>query len=229
MRTNMTRKDYKTLAYVLKRTNYGEADRILNLITPEGKVAAIAKGVRKEKSKLAGGIEIFSLVELNLHVGRSEFAVVTGSRMKKYYSNLLKDYGRMELAGAILKQTNRLAEHSDSPEYFKIVDRCLNELNDGANENLVKSWFILNTLKVSGEEVNLYRDVNGERLSADARYDWDVGQEAFITHQSGLYGADEIKMLRLMSTADLKTVQKVKSLDDLLTKITDFVSVVSDN
>ncbi len=229
MRTNTTKRDYKTLAYVLKRTNYGEADRILNLITPEGKVTAIAKGVRKEKSKLAGGVEIFSLVELNLHAGRSEFAVVTGSRMKKYYGNLLKDYNRMELAGAILKKTNRLAEHSDSPDYFRIVDQCLKELNDGANESLVKCWFILNTLKASGEEVNLYRDINGDKLSADVRYDWDIGQEAFAMNQNGLYGADEIKMLRLMSTAGLKTVQKVKSLEDLLVKITDFASIVSDN
>ena len=54
-----TRSDIKTLAYVLRRTNYGEADRILNIITPNGKISAIAKGARKEKSKLAGGIEMF--------------------------------------------------------------------------------------------------------------------------------------------------------------------------
>ena len=52
MPTN-TPNDIKTLAYVIRRTNYGEADRIINLITPEGKISAIAKGVRKEKSKLA--------------------------------------------------------------------------------------------------------------------------------------------------------------------------------
>ena len=43
--------DIRTKAYVLRRTNYGEADRILNLITPEGKISVIAKGVLKEKSK----------------------------------------------------------------------------------------------------------------------------------------------------------------------------------
>ena len=53
MRENMAGKDIKTYAYVLRRTNYGEADRILNLITPSGKMTAIAKSVRKEKSKLA--------------------------------------------------------------------------------------------------------------------------------------------------------------------------------
>ena len=46
---NTQNKDVRANAYVLRRTNYGEADRILNLITPFGKMSAIAKGVRKEK------------------------------------------------------------------------------------------------------------------------------------------------------------------------------------
>ena len=94
MSTNM-RNDIKTLAYVLRRTNYGEADRIINLITPEGKMSAIARGVRKEKSKLAGGIEMFSLIELNINRGKSELGVVTSARMLKYYDKLLMDFRRM--------------------------------------------------------------------------------------------------------------------------------------
>lgn len=228
MRTNTTTKDYKTLAYVLKRTNYGEADRILNLITPSGKVAAIAKGVRKEKSKLAGGIEIFSLIELNLHVGKSEFAIVTSSRMIKYYGNILKDYNRMELAGIVLKKINHLAEHSDNPDYYKITDQCLVELNNDTSLELIRNWFAFNVLKASGEEVNLYRDVNGEKLIAGDSYDWEVGQSAFSQSQTGIYGANEIKMMRLMSTASLATVKKVKSCDALMNKITDFIRIAGE-
>ena len=62
--------DVRTLGYVLRRTNYGEADRILNIITRQGKISAIAKGVRKSKSKLAGNIEIFSLIDFNIHQGK---------------------------------------------------------------------------------------------------------------------------------------------------------------
>ena len=81
MRENTQNKDYRTLGFVLRRTNYGEADRILNIITPKGKISAIAKAARKEKSKLAGGIEMFSLTDLNIHQGRSEFAIITGAKM----------------------------------------------------------------------------------------------------------------------------------------------------
>ena len=53
--------DLKTTAIVLKRVNYNESDRIVTFLTPEGRFSTIAKGVRKEKSKLAGGIEMFCL------------------------------------------------------------------------------------------------------------------------------------------------------------------------
>ena len=50
---------YRTEAIILRRTNYGEADRVISLITPDrGKISGIAKGVRKPKSKLAGGLEL---------------------------------------------------------------------------------------------------------------------------------------------------------------------------
>jgi len=60
----------KTKAIVLRRTNYGEADRIIQFITPVGKISAIAKGVRREKSRLAGGIELFQFVRLFLWMAR---------------------------------------------------------------------------------------------------------------------------------------------------------------
>ena len=60
-------KDLRTKAIVLRRTDYGEADRILQLLTPSGKRSVIARGVRKEKSKLAGGIELFSVSDVLIH------------------------------------------------------------------------------------------------------------------------------------------------------------------
>ena len=53
-------------AIVLRRTNYGEADRILQLLTPKGKRSVMAKGARRERSKLAGGIELFALCDVVL-------------------------------------------------------------------------------------------------------------------------------------------------------------------
>lgn len=223
---NMIDKDLKTLAYVLRRTNYGEADRILNLITPQGKIAAMAKGARKEKSKLAGGIEMLSLVELNLHRGKGDFAIVTGAKMKKYYGNILKDYARMELMSVILKRVNAAAEHSDSPDFFRIVDACLKGLDDGTDFDLIKGWFVLNFLKASGEEVNLYRDGDGGKLRENGRYDWDVGQMVFVLSQHGQYAANEIKMLRLMTNTELAILKRVRVSEESMGRVMDFIRLM---
>jgi DNA repair protein RecO (recombination protein O) len=68
----------KTEAVVLRSLRYGEADRILHLYTPgRGRVGAIAKGVRRTRSRFGGRLEPFFRVHLVLHEGRSELLTVT--------------------------------------------------------------------------------------------------------------------------------------------------------
>mgnify|MGYP000881125212 CR=1 FL=1 len=81
----------KTLAIVLRRTNFGEADRIVNFITPAGKVVGIARGARKQKSKLAGGIEVFALNEVVLMKGKNEMKTIISARMREFFGEIIKD------------------------------------------------------------------------------------------------------------------------------------------
>lgn len=215
----MQNKDEKTLAYVLKRTNYGEADRILNIITPDGKRAVIAKGVRKEKSKLAGGVEMFSLSELNIHYGKGEFGLVTSAKMKNFYGEILKDLSSMELAAAVLKRINILSDSSDNPEHFRIVDQVLKNLNAGLDKMLVDTWFLMNAAKASGEQINLFYDADGRKLSANETYEWNIMEKALVARESGEITADEIKLMRLMVTSELGVVAKIKNLESMLPKI----------
>ncbi len=222
MSKNMLDKDFRTLGIVLRRTNYGEADRILNIITPFGKISAMAKGVRKVKSKLAGGVEMFSLTDLNIHQGRGKLGTVTGAKMTEYYgTGILVDFERMELAATILQKVDRAAEEvaDVGATFFEITRQSLKALNDGADVRLVMSWFGVNFLRASGEEMNLYRDVNGEKLRADLRYNWSVTEGAFENVRNGEFGADEIKLLRLMTTLELKKVRLIKIEDEMMAKI----------
>ncbi len=208
-------KDVRTTCYVLRRTNYGEADRILNLITPEGRMTVIAKGVRKEKSKLAGNIEMFSLIDFVAHIGHSEFAVLTSAKMLKFYNRIITDLSRMELAAFILKKISVAAEHSDNSDYFKIVDQTLAAINDGYNLELIEAWFLLNYLKASGEQINLYRDTDGEKLMEGAEYEWDFVENALSKKPGGRFGENEIKMMRLMVSSSLGTTLKVKGTENM--------------
>ena len=212
----MTPRDLKTMGYVLRRTNYGESDRILNLITPQGKIAAVARGARKEKSKLAGGIELFTLSQFQIHQGRGDLGIVTSAKMQKFHSGIIRDLERMELASAILKQVNAAAEHTNSEEYFWLVKQSLSALGEGADLQLVEAWFGINLRRVLGEEVNLYRDDTGEKLSAEERYGWDSFEKAFKKSPNGEFGANEIKLLRLLASNDLRIVERVKFAPEML-------------
>ena len=227
MPKSIASKDLKTKGYVMQRTNYGESDRILNLITPLGKIAVMTKGVRKPRSKLAGAVELFTLSDYNIHLGRSDLGVLTGARMTKHYSEILKDFERLKLAGFILKKVNTASEHTDSKEFFELVDQSLSGLNQNYNPILIEAWFLLHLTKATGEEINLYRDTSGAKLEASKRYNYDISQTAFIENPNGEYGENEIKALRLFTSANLKLVQKIKLTDKNLAQIREFARIVA--
>ncbi len=209
-------RELRTDAIVLKRTNYGETDRILSIITPLGKRSALAKGVRKEKSKLAGAVEPFSLTEMNLHEGKGELLVVTGAKCKKFYSNLLKDFARLEVASEILKRIMRVSEQVDTPEYFEIARDCLQALDAGAEMEAVLTWAYLNIFKTGGGEINLHFDAEGKTLLEDGRYAWDFAELALKKDAAGKISGNEIKMLRLMVAAKLDLVLKVRGVQEMM-------------
>src|SRR5438045_828289 len=81
---------YKTTGIVLRRMNLGEADRIITILTRDhGKVRAVAKGVRRIKSRMAGHLELFGAVELMFAEGRN-LDIITSARLMRS-AELLSD------------------------------------------------------------------------------------------------------------------------------------------
>ena len=147
--------------------------------------------------------------------------------MKRYYGGIVKDLTRMGVAAMILRRVSIAAESSDSAEYFELVDQGLMELNDGTEVELVEAWFLLNLARVMGEEVNLYRDVEGSKLVSEGRYTWDSMEGALVMDERGEYGANEIKMLRLMLTSSLNVVKRVKTDTELTARMLSVARAVS--
>ena len=218
-----TKQDIRTQAFVLRRTNYREADRILNLLTPEGKITAIAKGARREKSKLAGGIEMFCLVDLNIHrKTNDDIGIITSARLVEYYASLVIDLPRLEVASLIIKKVNSASDAVDAAELFDIVKQSLAALNQKKNPELVEAWFLFNYAKTCGEEVNLYRDDKGEKLVETEKYIWDIYESSLKVQTGGNIGADEIKIMRLMLTSRLEMIFRI---NNVITKIPSILSI----
>jgi DNA repair protein RecO (recombination protein O) len=111
-----------TQGIILTRTDFGEADRILHFLTPDrGKVSGIAKGVRKSKSKLAGGIELFSISELSFIVGKSDIYTIISARLVKHFDNIVKELDRTSTTYEAIRMLNKATEDSPEPAYFNIL------------------------------------------------------------------------------------------------------------
>lgn len=213
-------KDIRTKAFVLRRTNYGEADRILNFLTEQGLIFAIAKGVRKEKSKLAGGIELFSLSDIVLHEGRNNsLCVLTSAKMLDYYDKIPTSLEKLELGSLILKQINKHAENSDGPEYFNLASQSLYFLNKTNKLEIIETWFWFNLAKINGEQINLLRDTNGKSLEPNQSYIWDNYEMALRPQIGGNINTDEIKLMRLILSSELSTVLRVEESSRLIHSI----------
>jgi DNA repair protein RecO (recombination protein O) len=90
---------YKTEAVVLRSFRFAEADRVLHLYTSErGRVGALAKGVRKTKSRFGARLEPFSHVELMLHQGSGELHTVTGASLVDAHRPTREDSYRLSVA-----------------------------------------------------------------------------------------------------------------------------------
>ena len=212
--------DIRTQAIILRRTNYGESDRILNLLTPEGKISALAKSVRKEKSRLAGGIELFSVSDVVVHQGRSNLGTLTSAKMLHFYGNILADLPRLEFASSCLRKLEKAAEQTDNPEYFEILQAVLAALNKSANLEVVQTWFAFNLARAMGEELNLLTDIAGADLDSAQKYFWDGAEMALRADERGSIGAREIKLARIMWEQSLATILRIQQVAEIITPLT---------
>lgn len=106
---------------------YGEADRILHLYTPDrGRLSAIAKGVRRARSRFGGRLEPYFHLQINLHEGRGELLTVTGVATVNGHARLRSDARALDCAARACDAVGRLFETSEPhPGVFHLLSRKL--------------------------------------------------------------------------------------------------------
>lgn len=207
----------RTRAIVLRRTNYGEADRILQLLTPLGKKSVMARGVRREKSKLAGGIELFAITDVVINEGRGELGILTSARLVQFYRHILQDYDTMQFGYDVVKQIARASDMVDEPEWYDLLAEILMALdNKTVPRLLVETWFYMNYATLLGHELSLTHDIVGAKLLSEKKYTYDVGEKGLRESVGGELTADHIKFMRLVGAKPLRAVAQIGGVDHIL-------------
>jgi DNA repair protein RecO (recombination protein O) len=121
----------KTEAIVLRSIRYGEADRILHLYTPwHGRIGAIAKGVRRARSRFGARLEPFFHVRLVLHEGRGDLHTVSGADTIATHGALRDHAATLDAAARACDAVGRLFETAEPhPDVFRLLANELALLN----------------------------------------------------------------------------------------------------
>lgn len=141
-------------AIVLRTHKLGEADRIITLLTREnGRVRAVAKGVRRTSSKFGARLEPFMHVDLQLWTGRTLDVVTQADTVVPYARAIVPDYPRYTAGSAMLETVERLTpdEREPATQQFLLLVGGLRTLARGEHApGLVLDAFLLRSLSVAG-------------------------------------------------------------------------------
>lgn len=205
---------YKTRAIIIKRTNLGEADKIVTIYSENlGKIKTIAKGVRKIRSKLAGNLELFCLSDLNLAEGRN-LDIITSAVIDKCYFNLRNNLQSTKNAYYFGEIVDKLTEEKDvHPEIFTLLDNVLENLNS-IQSNILIPYFEWNFSSEIGYHPELYFCIICRKKIAenDKNYfDFDRGGLICNNCNKGSLAISipAIKLLRLFLKHQLQNLSKI--------------------
>jgi DNA repair protein RecO (recombination protein O) len=145
---------YRDDGIVLRTHKLGEADRIVTLLgRRSGRVRAVAKGVRRTKSRFGARLEPFTHVDLLLYTGRSLDVITQAETVRPYGEPLVSDYPRYTTGIAMLETAERFTPVEKEPalRQFLLLVGGLRSLGEGRHDpRLVLDAFLLRSLAVAG-------------------------------------------------------------------------------
>jgi DNA repair protein RecO (recombination protein O) len=215
---------YQTRGIVIGRTNFGEADRIVRFITPDrGKLSAVAKGVRKIKSRAAGHLEPFADTNLMLATGKN-LDVITSARLQWYPHELATDYDRLTFAFSLATALDRLTEPGHpQPGLYETTRDTLRVANDSGPTPLLELWFKLRLAIALGYHPELGGCVICGQHDADIAYHFDVNHGGIVCAtdappEAQAISIPAIKLWRLISNHSYQAVAALQNAPALATE-----------
>lgn len=218
---------YTTEAMVLKHTNMGEADRIVTLYTPgQGKIRAVARGVRRTKSKLGGHVEPLTHCSVILSRGRN-LETLTQSQVIESFLPIRNDLTLTAQAMYLIELTDVFtSEHLENYPIYKLLMDALHHLNRTRQVDVFFRYFELHLLDYLGYRPELY-----ECLSCRSRL--KPVKNYFAPNSGGVLcpdcariesgrrplSVDALKVLRLLQKGDYARANRLRLGADLLAEL----------
>ncbi|MBI2049960.1 MAG: DNA repair protein RecO [Candidatus Staskawiczbacteria bacterium] len=233
----MTAIYYRTGAFVFRKKDVFEADRVFSVFSDEfGKLEVIGRAIRKITSKLRGGIEIFSLSEIEFVQGKN-LKTLTDTVSLEKFGNIAQDPNKLEISGKIADVLDNFIKGQEKDELiFALLRDVFSKLNDAKLKTfgvqLVYHYFLWNFFSLAGYHPEIQKCAACQmKLSPDIIY--------FSNKEGGIIckncsssdikakkiNSDIVKMLKLILKKDWHILSRLK-VGDFSQKL---LKEVSDN
>ena len=217
---------YRDQGIVLRTYKLGEADRIVSFMTERhGKVRAVAKGVRKTKSKFGARLEPPTHVALQLYEGR-ELDIVTQAESIDHFRVIREDLDRLTRAVTMLEAVDQLSlEREPNPDLYRMLLGGLKAIAE-RNSALLVAGFHWKLLALEGFRPVVDHCAACEREDGLVAFDPEVGGLLCLDHRQGTRVSPEaVAMLqdilggRLASALELPASPGTHEVDQLATRV----------
>lgn len=209
---------YRTEGVVLRRSDFGEADRLLTLFTRDfGKVRAIAKGARKPQSRKTGHVELFMRSRFLIATGRN-LDLITQAEIIEVFDGLRQDLIRTTYAAYVVELLDQFTAEADkNVDLYDLLVRALGWLATENNFLLIARYYELRLLSLIGYQPELFRGVvSGEPiLEEDQYFSAELGglirpQQLGSDRRARPISAAAVKVLRYLQTRSWETVANLQ-------------------
>lgn len=151
---------YRSEALVLRRHDFGEADRLLTVYTPDhGKLRLIAKGARRPASRKAGHLEPLTRVRLQIARGRN-LDIITQAEAIEAYAALRQDLDLFSRAAYVIELVDRFAVEEPNRQLYRLLVNTLERLASAEPPAIALRFFELQLLEFAGYRPELFNCLN---------------------------------------------------------------------
>jgi len=216
---------YRTQGFILEKSDLREADQLFDVYTEDfGKLRILGRAIRKIKSKLRSGAELFYLSEVEFIQGRS-YKTLTDAITIEKFKNVRNDLGKLKVAYQIFEVANSLIKGQEKDErIWNLLNEVFEKLNNYSlpttHYSLIHHYFLWNLLSILGYQIDFYNCVLCQKKLFPQKLYFSSEEGGIICSEclkkienKKEISLETIKILRIFLKKDWQTLLKLKITD----------------
>ncbi len=215
---------------IASNVNYGETSKIVNILTKEGMIGAIAKGAKNIKSPLRSFTVNLTYGSFYLYYNDNKLSTLKSADIINEFKNIKKDIILISYMSFLIDLTTQVMKQNNDEEIYNLLITTLYKIDEGLNPMVMTNILELKYLDYLGVGFDFNTCCKCGKKSNIVTIDPDVGGyicKNCYTNEI-IYDSKTLKMLRMYYLVDIKSISELKISDNVIKNINYFVNTYYD-